>query len=230
MTYESAFGIDHVTKSYMPGKGYIAATKLTSTQRKVIGLKAQGKTIKLKSPKGDRIIKPSPNRMKNAPSATGRKIYEKHEVPNGSGGHSGKRGTLTRVMASRHETGLPHGVEGFSMPDGRGGGRVVIHDDVTDFKATAKHEMAHISPRRNPIRMRERLADPVRSGREEGRADFVGYGRQTTGQYPGNAEFKSGYNEVQGKMAAAAYRKKLRAATTTPLPGTKRKGFLRRKP
>ena len=202
-----------VGKSYIPTKGYKPANQLSAMERKIVGAKASGKTVRLRRSDGSTTdVKRTPNRMKNAPSAKGKKIYEGFETP---------RGKLTKVVASRHQTGMHQGaltqVEGFSQPDGRGGGRIVIHDDA-DFKKTAAHELQHILPRRNPHRFFERAKDPVRLGREEGRADFMANGKPTPGQYPGSAQFKSGYNEVQNKMASAK--------GTQP----KKRGLFRRQP
>lgn len=188
----------NITKSQLVTGGYKAAKDLTAAERKLIGAKAAGKTIRLKTRSGVlKEVKSKPNRMKTAPSAKGRQIYP---------GIKTERGKLTRVVASRSQTGAATRVQGFSRPDGRGGGHVVIHDDA-DFKTTAMHEMAHITPKRNPVHYFERTKNPTRLGREEGRADFVAHGRQTAGQYPGSEDFQRGYNEVQGKMASAKGRK-----------------------
>lgn len=187
MNGHDAFGI---CKSYVPGSGYKSAKALSDVERHIVRNKALGNSAAFKA-------KGSP--AKNAPSSKGRRIYEGQET---------QRGKLTRVVASRSQTGKPQ-VEGFSQPDGRGGGRVVIHDDA-DFKTTAKHEMAHITPKRNPVRFYERVKDETRLGREEGRADYIAHGKQSTGSYPGSSQFKRGYDEVQGKMAQSAFLKEKR--------------------
>lgn len=195
-------GFNSVGKSFNPITGsYKKATQLSGLERKVIGAKAKGKTVKLKTKSGaEKIVKPAGNRAKNAPSSKGRQIYP---------GVKTQRGKLTKVMASRGQSapsGLGH-TEGYSLPDGRGGGHVVVHTDA-NFKTVHAHEMAHIKPKRNPVRLSERRQSPLVQGREEGRADFIAHGKQTTGQYPGGQMFQGGYNEVQGKMAAAKFRKK----------------------
>ncbi len=198
MNGHDAFGI---SKSYVPGKGYRAAKNLLPKDRALVRAKAQGKTIRLKTASGaTKDIKAQPNRMKNARRAKGRQIHQ---------GIKTERGKLTKLMMSRTQSGPLGHAEGYSLPDGRGGGHVVVHDGA-DFKTTAAHEMAHIKPRRNPVHMANRLKNQNKLGKEEGRADFSAHGRQTTGQYPGSQMFQGGYNEVQGKMAAAQYRKKLR--------------------
>lgn len=183
----SAFGVDHggVRKSFVPGGGFKRAKGLTEIERHIVRNKAQGNRAMLRQGQSQK------------PSAKGRKIWEGIET---------KRGKLNQVMASRTQTGAGPHIQGFSNPDGRGGGRVVIHTDA-DFKTTARHEMAHIKPKRNPVTMQARLKNPERLGREEGRADFLAHGKQSTGSYPGDDTFKRGYNETQGRMAAAKWRK-----------------------
>lgn len=191
----SAFGVDHgyVSKSFVPGQGFKAANKLDDVERHIVrNATLGGKAARTKTGSSE---KKAVRRQGEGKNRT--KIYE---------GVRTDRGKLTKVVANRRQTGAGPQVQGFSQPDGRGGGRVVIHDDA-DFKTTARHEMAHITPKRNPVRFFERTKDSNRLGREEGRADFVASGKQTAGQYPGNDQFKRGYNEVQGRMAAAKWRK-----------------------
>ena len=96
---------------------------------------------------------------------------------------------------------------GTSWLNGKGGGRVEIyqhnvpheHRSMTP-EDTLTHELRHVTPKRNPVRALERMSDPVRLGREEGRADF---GIKRTKTYPGSPEFRSGYEEVQARMARA---------------------------
>lgn len=188
----SAFGVDHgISKSFVPGKGFKAASKLDSTERHIVRNKAQGNRAVMRQVGG---------RLKNSPSARGQKIYPGIET---------KKGVLKQVVA--HRTKMPQGapgtkIEGYSQPDGRGGGRITVAQDA-DFTMTHRHEMAHITPKRNPHRFFERTADPKRLGKEEGRADFTAYRGKTPGNYPGNKDFQSGYNEVQGKMAGAKKKK-----------------------
>ena len=192
---ESAFGVDHgaVFKSYVPGVGYKPAKALDYAERHILHNATMGAKTQRKSGKG------TPEQV----ARLRQKIWmNRKEIWPGT---KTKRGTLTRVITSRSETG---GVGGYSQPDGRGGGRVAIAADA-DFKTTSRHEMAHIKPKRNPVRMQERLAPGSRRlGREEGRADYIAHGKPTPGQYPGSSDFQSGYNEVQNNMASAKRRKR----------------------
>ena len=183
-----------VRKSYVPGVGWKAAKGLSDTERHIVRNATLGEKA---------VRRAQGTKMQRA--AARRKSNRKEIYP----GQKTERGKLTRVMASRHQTGLHNPqLQGFSQPDGKGGGRVIIHNDAHDFVATARHELAHIKPRRNPVRFYERSQDPVRLGREEGRADFIGHQKTTPGSYPGNADFQRGYNEVQNKMAYARRNKK----------------------
>lgn len=70
----------------------------------------------------------------------------------------------------------------------------------TPASSVLEHEQRHIAPKRNPIRWQERKQDPFRRGREEGRADF---GIPRDHPYPGNPEFRRGYEDVQARMTRA---------------------------
>lgn len=186
----SAFGVTHsISKSFVPGVGYKAAKTLDTTERHIV----RNATLGAKAARKAGIKRPQSGRTQINPGT---------ETP---------RGKLKQVWPqySRHDTGMPH-AEGFSLINGRGGGTVVVHRDAVNPKATYRHEMAHIAPRRNPVHFQDRVKNETRKGREEGRADFIAHGKTTTGQYPGGEEFQRGYNEVQGKMAAAKFRSQLR--------------------
>lgn len=199
---ESAFGVDHgaVFKSYVPGVGYKPAKALDYAERHILHNATMGAKTQRKTGKG------TPEQVARLRHKFG--MNRKEIWP----GTKTKRGKLTRVVTSRNDTG---GVEGYSQPDGRGGGKVAIAVDA-NFKTTSRHEMAHIKPKRNPVRMQERFSEGKRVslggtrtlGREEGRADYIAHGKPTPGQYPGSSDFKSGYNEVQNKMASAKRRKR----------------------
>lgn len=179
---ESAFGVDHgISKSYMgPGKGYKAASKLSAAERKDVkgNVELNGflRSIAPKSP------------MQNRPSSKGRKVMQGTTLPKG------------RKVTTKVENMGP-GQHGSSIWNGRGGGEIKISPKAP--ANTDKHEMAHVSPKRNPHRALMRFKDPVKRGREEGRADFIAEGKRTPGVYRGSKEFESGYNEVQGRMSNA---------------------------
>lgn len=187
-----------VAKSFVPGKGYTAATKLSDVERHIVRNKALGNSAMYRAKGG---------RMKQAEKAqphlkTDRtQIYPEHKTT---------KGKIVRIgppQLTNKDLGLPDTHQGFSKPNGRGGGDVFVLNNAADRHATYRHEMAHIKPKRNIVNFQSRRQDPVRSGREEGRADFTAHGKPTTGQYPGGDDFQRGYNEVQGKMAAAKWRK-----------------------
>jgi len=184
------FGNPEVAKSYVPGVGYKAAAKLDHVERHIVRNATLGNAAARK--KG--IVRPQSGRTEINP------------------GIKTPRGKLKQVFPqySKAETGSPNNMEGFSLINGRGGGMAFVHRDAHDPAATYRHEMAHIGPRRNPVHFQERVKDETRKGREEGRADFIAHGKPTTGQYPGGEQFQRGYNEVQGKMAAAKWRKQNR--------------------
>lgn len=101
-------------------------------------------------------------------------------------------------------------LKGRSQFNGRGGGTITLYPGTHKFNRTQTltHEMAHVAPRRNPWTAQQRMKDPYRLGREEGRADFTAHGVATPGGYGNrNPEFTRGYDEVQGRMGVARNRK-----------------------
>lgn len=184
-----AFGIE---KSMVGGE-YIPATKLTSGARKIIGRRAAQKVA-------------APGKKVEGQSAKGRTVY-----PDGLANRSMNRKIHTDVLAPVHhlENGKLHpmGTQllGHSQPNGKGGGVLRMNPHAPDQEATYKHEMAHLTPKRNPVRFFERTSsDPKRLGREEGRADYTANKKKTPGSYPGSQEFQHGYNQVQDKMHRAS--------------------------
>lgn len=213
----SAFGIDHepLSKSMVTPGVYKPAKLLAGTERS--GLRASIATAK-KGVSDDvfggnqRLNRTTRRPLGSAPSAQsggGRKIW------GGKVGETRSLGTKVKIADSdevvAHPTDADKFKRGSAQANGRGGGLITLHPKTPKFAekrdAVIRHEKAHLAPKRNPVRWQERRKDPVRVGREEGRADFVAHGKATTGLYPGSPEFRSGYNEVQTKMAAAQKRR-----------------------
>lgn len=188
----SAFGVEHVSKSMVGGGHYIPASKLTSGAKNIIRnrMKPENKNTHV------------PGKKVKGQTAKGRQIYE-DDVPTRS---LGRKVTTDVLPDSPHPKLKPmgHTLLGASRPNGRGGGIVRMNPNAPDQANTYRHEMAHISPKRNPVRFFERTSgEGRRLGREEGRADFTASGKRTPGQYPGNRDFQRGYDEVQTKMHRA---------------------------
>ena len=95
-----------------------------------------------------------------------------------------------------------------SAPNGKGGGVIRMSPKLKgkERKETLRHEMAHVTPKRNPYRITVINRSQKKSGGEEGRADFVAAGKKTPGAYPGSKKFQRSYNDVQRKMARAKKR------------------------
>lgn len=134
------------------------------------------------------------------PSSEGNHLYANHKLD---------RGQLKPTVL-RHQTASPRDsrslkILGTAQPNGRGGGAVDLFRGATEN--TARHEQAHIAPRRNPLRFFERTRDETRHGREEGRADYLASGHHSSyaeeDHYPGTPKFRQGYAEVQDRMRAA---------------------------
>jgi len=210
----SAFGVEHtISKSLVPGagysikhgmKGYKKATQLTGSERSQIKERittGQGKRIK---ERGGRI------KIAEARDKAGK---SRKEIWPGIKTAKGKAVRIGPSDRSLH--GVDDSVQAFAQPNGRGGGQIVLFNRSAAHQSrpidrVVAHERQHILPKRNPVRFQDRYKNPARRGREEGRADFRAEGKQTTGAYPGPPEFQQGYNEVQGKMAAAKFRRNMR--------------------
>ena len=193
-------------KSYVPGSGYKPAKVLDHIERHIVRNKAAGNLAHNRKNGG--II---PRAEMREPSRT--KMYpDRGDIP---------KGKLKQVFPqfTRAETGAPPGTEGFSRPNGRGGGEVFVHRDAQNAKATYRHEMAHIKPKRNIVRFQQRMKDDFKRGREEGRADYIGHGKKTKGSYPGNDQFQRGYNDVQNRMLRAKRQKEGKRPFYNPFTG-----------
>lgn len=194
----SAFGIEHtVSKSYVPGVGFGAASELSRRGRDAVKAGVATSRASRKT-----MGTTEQFAQKNTPKK--RKIYPGEKTPLKS---------LVKKPSARLDRKAKNdgSLAGYSRPNGRGGGYVKVYHDVPDKELTMRHEMAHITPRRNPHTLQVRTQDPTRLGREEGRADFIAHGKKTPSHYPDQTgeerKFQRGYNEVQRKMHGARRQK-----------------------
>lgn len=149
-----------------------------------------------------------PGKKVEGKSAKGQQLYDNGQVTRGMGSKV-HTDVLPPELHTKFGTLHPKGTQllGHSQPNGKGGGILRMNPNAApeDQAATYKHEMAHLSPKRNPHRLAERTQNsPLRAGREEGRADFTGRGKMTPGAYPGGEDFQRGYNQVQRSMHHAS--------------------------
>ena len=179
-----------VTKSYVPGVGYGAASELSRSGRAAVkaGVATARSSRKTMGTNEQYARKNTPKK---------RKIFPGEKTP--------LKSLVAKPNArlDRKAKANPN-LMGESRPNGRGGGYVKVYRDAEDPEATFRHEMAHITPRRNPHTQQVRTKDPQRLGREEGRADYIAHGKKTPGHYADQTgegrKFSRGYNEVQRKM------------------------------
>ena len=193
----SAFGVDHGISKSMISPGVFKPAKLLSgAERVATRQRSVERTGQFKS-----WGKPPEMAQRGLSSAKGRK------VPGGVG-TSSKINVVHSDKVIEHPTVKGKFKGGSAVINGRGGGTITMHPHPhADPAKLLNHELAHVAPKRNPVRWQQRKADPTRLGREEGRADYVAHGKPTPGAYPGPEGFQSGYNEVQGKMHAARQRR-----------------------
>lgn len=215
----SAFGVDHgyspadttilaaadsaadrtsVAKSYIPGAGYGRAIDLSRFGRNELRIEAMSN--KYRKPKDkSRFTRP----RNGGASKEVSRAWRKANMP------SREMGDQIEVSYKRTPRGQKD-LTGEGWGNGLGGGKVNLYRAgriENDGGETLRHELGHVTPKRNPYRLMERTQDPVRLGREEGRAVFLERGKRQPGAYPGNRDFTRGYNEVQRKMHEAKRRK-----------------------
>lgn len=211
----SAFGVEHeISKSFVDPFKIGAAAKparlLSGAERKTI----KNRIVSNKQEAVDWGIKPGnstplPKRGSSAQLRGGRKVFRE-----GPAFGSTKQTTQwnAKMPAKEMTDGAQRTPGGRAWKTNTKKGSGVIHmggSPSGSYKGTPNanihsHEQAHLAVKRNPVRARERFANPARSGGEEGRADF---GIARAEPYKGSPEFRAGYERVQGKMAAAKKRK-----------------------
>lgn len=105
---------------------------------------------------------------------------------------------------------LMRNAEASARPSGMGRGQGSLLYRGSTSAATMRHERAHLAPKRNTHTFKQRIKDPVRLGREEGRATYMGgegdtYGRRFADPSK-EKQFRQGFNEVYGRMQAKGTR------------------------
>ena len=190
----SAFGVVHaVSKSQIKPGVFKPISEMNSHEKAWLGRRTRNKKYLRTSPKGSMA---GYGRTRGQ-SSKDRKIWPGSSTPSGRG------------VEVRHHKPTPD-KEAYAHPNNQGGGVMYLSNQAKRNQPdTVRHEMAHLSPKRNPHRFSERYGKPLSAGREEGRADFIargGPGPHLTRSV--NDDFKRGYHEVQGKMAAAQKRRK----------------------
>lgn len=203
----SAFGVEHtVAKSYVPGQGYKAAKDLGHFDK--LKIRNNRKPLKQNNSAKGREVHPGMNQALGTDMLAGRVKQLQFSTSGKTNQMARKRGIGVSRYTQKDDFGGNSGgqVKGFALPNNRGGGRLVLARDAD--KHILRHELQHLKPKRNPHTLNVRGEDPIRRGREEGRADYLAHGKATPGSYPGDDQFKQGYNEVQYKMARAKREKK----------------------
>lgn len=211
----SAFGIDHTVSKSFPRPGVpvkaveMSSLERTKLKRRLVWSKNTGSSQEGYGPKrdtGSRFLPKGP--ATPIPSLGDRRGNRQIWAGSNVGGLASRTKVVdnpevqTRTLPSGRKTAR----QGNAKFNGRGGGQITLYPNAPRFDRakTLRHEMAHVSPRRNPYNAALRMKNPYRLGKEEGRADFTASQKPTPRQY-GNEdpEFNRGYDEVQGLMANA---------------------------
>lgn len=172
----SAFGIEHVSKSFVGGK-FVRASALTAKQTQKIRTGGQYKKAR-GTTKGDKKFKTNQTEMLQAvrdlkPGESSRAGLF-HSVSHK--GHDKAKNTLIDIKDTTPSVAFGGSLEASAQKFGakRGGVNVMTtYGRGEPTAATLKHEKAHLAPKRSGYRLKQIASNPKKIMREEARADAV---------------------------------------------------------
>lgn len=182
-----------ISKTFIPGKGYVSATKLVETggkgalRRAVKGQKAEQYMVRRQEARHFQGYRAADKAHKDLVDQIGQKGKE---LP------SPMKGTafLQPNWAKEAEMKSAN-IEAFAIKrGGRRNGQAVMVVPKGATKDTVNHEMAHLTPKRSGYRLHQVLNDPKKLMREEGRAEMAT--RSKGGYYKTDAPGTSGYIQM----------------------------------
>lgn len=165
----SAFGVDHgeVSKSLVPGKGFVSASTLGAKKLREVTKPGQYASRGL-----SRKQKDAQYALKANNDLFGGRESEIFSMP------KGKKGKL-HISDAPDLAGTGLGAVAFKTGGKDGQRRILMGPDAEflgrkDLKRLKEHEIAHVTPgKRTSWRMASIASDPKKIMREEGRADMV---------------------------------------------------------
>lgn len=156
----SSWGVDHgvITKSYIPGKGWVSAA---NAGKKTLRTAQKGGN-RYKNMRGvterDKATRQSMQSLNEAMDT----IPSKKTINLGRG----------RKVEQKESAAMPPGMEAFAYMSGKR--RIIATKPGADPKFV-KHELAHVTPKkRKAHRLAQINQNPKKAMREEARADFMG--------------------------------------------------------
>lgn len=193
---EEDMSVKLVKKSFVPGKGWVPASKLGKQ-----GLKQAAGSRAVERQTGRRAEEEKYKFEEYRAWHDSMKEHAK-EVKRGGPMMSGPRGS---VMYGPGKSGMREGVDAYAFQlGGRRGERIMVVPKGTK-EDVVRHEMEHLRPKRSSYRLFTNLSDAEKSMREEARADM--FSRHPGRYYKGTAKDReaagSGYTEAANSEDAA---------------------------
>lgn len=187
------YGLGKVSKTFIPGKGYVSATKLVEVggkralRRAVHGQKAEQYVVRRQEARHFQEYRAADKAHKDLVADIGQKGKE---LP------SPMKGTAFLQPNWAKEAEMKSvNIEAFAIKrGGRKNGQAVMVVPKNATKDTVNHEMAHLTPKRSGYRLHQVLSDPKKLMREEGRAEMAT--RSKGGYYKTDAPGTSGYIQM----------------------------------
>lgn len=187
-------GAGLVTKSFVPGKGWVKATDVGARE------------LRSAAKKRPEYFRKQKLKDKNHPyRADSRIISETMDEIERSSTLLMKGPKNSTLLQPWDENIMPPSMAAFAVQSGgRRGRRIMVIPDNTP-EHVVRHEMAHVTPKRSGYRLWQTQKDPKLAMREEARADMAGGG---TGQY--YRRFHNNEETATAYSASAADKKNAR--------------------
>lgn len=178
-----------VSKTFIPGKGYVSATKLPKGQLRMVvrNQRAAKARVRDEEARHFQAYRKTDKEQKDLLAEIGQKGKE---LP------SPMKGTAFLQPNWAKEAQMKSvNIEAFAVKrGGRRSGQAVMVVPKGATKDTVNHEMAHLTPKRSGYRLHQVLSDPKKLMREEGRAEMAT--RSKGAYYKTDAPGTSGYIQM----------------------------------
>ena len=192
----AARGDAAVAKSFIPGQGYVSASKMPRTQLRQL---AHGGRRWMQH--GQKLAEEQHSERAHLDAANHRAFMDQHKSF-----HSTKGKVQPRVLADltmNREAGAH--TAAFAMKTGgrRAPGAVYQRPGAT--RSTIEHEHAHIEPKRTGYRLQQQiLTNPRKRMREEARADYLGGQHYRDAPHQGDSGYMDGARSERSRRNYAA--------------------------
>lgn len=193
---EDDLSVKLVKKSFVPGKGFIPASKMTKAELKMAAFSRKSEAAG------------GPGTRKHAEQEKQQDYRDWHKSMKGvvddakKGGPlmSGPKGSVM-YAPGKGDSAMPPGAGAYAVATGGRQGERIMVVPKDSAEHTVRHEIAHLTPKRSSYRLHQIIKNPERAMREEARADMLG---SKKGYYKTNrGDEPSGYSEAANSSYAA---------------------------